>query len=69
MKDLYIVINETKDGRFYGQCPLLKGYSIQGTSLDAVKKDMLIAVNRYLENNINLLDNIRESEPEIKKFL
>lgn len=52
MKDLYIVINETKDGRYLGECPMLK-YSISGYSLSEVKDDVLQAVRVYLESELN----------------
>ncbi len=57
MKDLYIVINETKDGKYYGECPMLKGYKLKGDSINEVKSNMLRAVKIYLESNINLVEN------------
>lgn len=57
MKDLYIVINETKDGKYYGECPMLKGYRLSGDSISEVKSNMLEAVRIYLENNINFMEN------------
>lgn len=57
MKDLYIVINETKDGKYYGECPMLKGYKLQGDSINEVKSNMLEALRIYLENNINFMEN------------
>lgn len=65
MKDLYIVIDETKDGRFFATCPLIKGCSISGTSLNEVRKDMIQLVNLYLEKNIDLLEK-KGVENEIK---
>lgn len=62
MKDLYIVINETKDGKYLGECPLLK-YSISGYSLTEVKNNMLKAVSIYLESNMNPIND----EP-LRKF-
>ena len=56
MKDLYIVINETKDGKYLGECPKLK-YSISGASLTEVKNDMLKAVSVYLESNMSTINN------------
>ena len=57
MKDLYIVINETKNGQYYGECPMLKGYKLKGDSINEVKSNMLEAVRIYLENNINFMEN------------
>lgn len=59
MKDLYIVINEKKDGTFYGECPLIKGYRHEGSSLTEVKQNMLEVVRLYLENNMSLMDNVK----------
>lgn len=57
MKDLYIVINETKDGKYYGECPMIKNYRLHGDSINEVKSNMLEAVRIYLENNINFMEN------------
>lgn len=56
MKDLYIVINETKDGKYLGECPKIK-YSASGTSLNEVKSDMLRAVSVYLESSMSPINN------------
>lgn len=57
MSGLYIVINETKDGRFYGECPLLNGCIASGSSVDEVKRDMLNLINAYLEKQENSSEN------------
>ena len=69
MKGLYVVINETKDGKYLGECPLLKGYTVSGTSLTEVKENMLKAVSVYLESNINLMDSKKAKDIESKKII
>ena len=68
MKDLYIVINETKDGKYLGECPMLK-YSISGYSLTEVKNDMLQAVRVYLESDLNPMNNEVQSEKSDKRVI
>ena len=66
MRDLYVVINGTKDGKYLGECPMLK-YSISGYSLAEVKDNVLKAVRIYLENGRSPInDEVSSNVPDEK---
>jgi predicted RNase H-like HicB family nuclease len=49
-KTFDIIVHESKEGGYWGECPELEGCYSQGESLDELKNNMKEAIELYLES-------------------